>query len=89
MVARPVRDASMHELELEGEHGVEEARAVLRRRDVVEHGEEVGALGGCLVEEAEAGETAETEVPQLCADWSVRCDRARGAHPKDVVQVVG
>ena len=46
VVARPVLDASMHELELKGEHDVEEARAALQWRDVVEHGKEVGALSG-------------------------------------------
>ena len=53
----------MHELKLEGEHDIEEAHAALWQQDVVEHGKEVGALGGCLIEEVEAGEAAEMEVP--------------------------
>ena len=81
MVACPVWDASMHELELEGEHDVKEVRVALQRRDVVEHSKEVGALSGCLIEEVEAGKAAELEVPQLCADWLVHCSRARGMHP--------
>ena len=76
VVAHPVRDVSMRELKLEGEHNVEEVRAALQQRNVVEHSEEVDALGGCLIEEVEAGEAAETEVPQLCADWLVHCSRA-------------
>ena len=89
VVACPVWDASMHELKLEGEHDVEEARAALQQRDVVEHGEEVGALGGCLIEEAEAGEAAEMEVPQLCADWLAHCSRAWDAHPRMWSRLLG
>ena len=89
VVACPVRDVSVHELKLEGEHNVEEARAALWQRDIVEHSEEVGALGGCLIEEAEAGEAAETEVPQLCADWLAHCSRARDAHPRMWSRLLG
>ena len=81
MVACPVRDVSMHELKPEGEHNFEEARVALQQCDVVEHGKEVGALSGCLIEEVEVGEAAEMEVPQLCADWLAYCSRARGMHP--------
>ena len=89
MVACPVWDASMHELELEGEHDVKEAHAALRQHNVVEHGKEVGALGGCLIEEAEVGEAAEMEVPQLCADWLVHCSREQGTHPRMWSRLLG
>ena len=82
VVACPVWDVSMHGLKLEGEHNVKEACVALQQHDVVEHGKEVGALGGCLIEEVEVGEAAETEVPQLCADWLVHSSRARGVHPR-------
>ena len=82
VVVHPVWDASIHELKLEEEHDVEEVRVALWQRDIVEHSEEVGALGGCLIKEAEVGEAAATEVPQLCVDWLVHCSRAWDAHPR-------
>ena len=89
MVTRPVWDASMHELKLEGEHDVKEACAALWQHNVVEHGEEVGALGGCLIEEVEVGKAAETKVPQLCVDWLAHCSRAQGMHPRMWSRLLG
>ena len=88
-VTHPVWDASMHELKLKGEHDVEEACAALWQHNVVEHSKEFGALSGCLIKEVEAGEAAETEVPQLCVDWLAHCSRARGVHPRMWSRLLG
>ena len=89
VVAHPVQDVSMHELKLKGEHDVEEVCAALWQCDVVEHGKEIGALSGCLIKEAEVGKAAETEVPQLCADWLAHCSRAWGMHPRMWSRLLG
>lgn len=48
----------MHDLEFKGKDDIEEVCTRGGRLDTCEDGEEVGAFGGCLVEEAEAGKAA-------------------------------
>ena len=81
MVAGPVAAAGAEDVELEGNEAREvrarggRVRAAARggvcggggrgREGGGEHGEEVGALGRGLVEEAQARECGEAKVPQL------------------------
>lgn len=55
VVACPVLDPRLHDLELEGEDAVKEPLPRSGRRHAVEHREEIRDLGGCLVIQPQAG----------------------------------
>jgi hypothetical protein len=53
----------LHNLELEGQDTVKDVSAIFWRVDGRQDGEDIGAFGGGLIEEAKTGEAGETEVP--------------------------
>ena len=65
-VAGPVLDAGVDDVELEGEDVPEDVRARGGGRDPAQRAVQVRRLGRGLVEEAEAREGGEAEVPELC-----------------------
>ena len=64
-VAGPVLDAGVDDVELEGEDVLEDVRARGGGRDAPERAVQVRRLGRGLVEQAEAREGGEPEVPEL------------------------
>lgn len=63
MIARPVRTACAEDLEFEGQDAAQYVCACGGRLDRREHAEEVLALCGGLVEEPEARERGEADIP--------------------------
>ena len=63
VVASPVLEARVEDLELEREHALEQEFARRGRLDSVQDREEVRAFGRGLVEETHARERGETEIP--------------------------
>ncbi len=63
MIPCPIFQPRLHNLELEGQDTVKDVSAIFWRIDGRQDGEDIGAFGGGLIEEAKTGEAGKTEVP--------------------------